>query len=154
MLWCEYLQSYFLKRLITWIKVRKAEFLWCTIMIFYWFFNKNKSKQLWSKSTYDETSNNIWEIYISYGWRTPRNSSCADWPMALVNMRWCSSQTNFFQTTRSCYHKEIVYPHGALKFSRYMIWQNRSLQQLNFVRTFVWIAESLIYTCWHIHTNL
>ena len=117
-------------------------------------FNKNKSKQLWSKSTYDETSNNIWEIYISHGWRTPRNSSCADWPMALVNMRWCSSQTNFFQTTRSCYHKEIVYPHGALKFSRYMIWQNRSLQQLNFVRTFVWIAESLIYTCWHIYTNL
>ena len=113
--------------------MKVAEFLWCTIMIFYWFFNKNKSKQLWSKSTYDETSNNIWEIYISYGWRTPRNSSCADWPMALVNMRWCSSQTNFFQTTRSCYHKEIIYPHGVLKFSRYMIWQNRSLQQLNFL---------------------
>ena len=85
---------------------------------------------------------------------TMMSSSCADWPMALVNMRWCSSQTNFFQTTRSCYHKEIIYPHGALKFSRYMIWQNRSLQQLNFVRTFVRTAESLIYTCWHIYTNL
>ena len=36
--------------LISWVKDKKAEFLWYTIVIFYCFFIKNKSKQLWSKS--------------------------------------------------------------------------------------------------------